>query len=141
VPFPRSDLLQDLLTLQERMNRLFEASLGPARMEAANLLSPTWSPPADVFETADRFVIQIELPGVDEDDVEVQADADQITVRGQRLLKPSTRPECFHRMERSYGPFSRAFSFGADVDPDAVTARFRDGLLQLEAPKTIRRKG
>jgi HSP20 family protein len=140
VPFPRSDLLQDLLTLQERMNRLFEASLGPARMETANLLSPSWSPPADVFETADRFVIQIELPGVDEDDVEVQADADQITVRGQRLLKPSTRPECFHRMERTYGPFSRAFLLSADVDPDAVTARFRDGLLQLEAPKTTRRK-
>jgi HSP20 family protein len=136
VPFPRSDLLQDLLSLQERMNRLFEASLGPARMEAAGLLSTTWSPPADVFETADRFVIQIELPGVHEGDVEVQVDADQITVRGQRLLKPSTRPECFHRMERSYGPFSRSFRLTQEVDPDAVTARFRDGLLQLEAPKT-----
>jgi HSP20 family protein len=136
VPFPRSDLLQDLLTLQERMNRLFEASLGPARMESASLLAATWSPPADVFETADRFVIQIELPGVDESEVEVQVDADQVTVRGRRLLKPSTRPECFHRMERSYGPFSRLFHLTEDVDPDAVTARFRDGLLQLEVPKT-----
>jgi HSP20 family protein len=139
VAFPRSDLLQDLLTLQERMNRLFEASLGPARMEAASLLAPAWSPPADVFETADRFVIEIELPGVDEDDVEVQVDADQVTVRGQRLLKPSTRPECFHRMERSYGPFLRSFRLNQEVDPDAVTARFRDGLLQLEARKTGRR--
>jgi HSP20 family protein len=140
VPFPRSDLLQDLLSLQERMNRLFEASLGPARIEAASLLSPTWSPPADVFETADRFVIQIELPGVDEDDVEVQVEADQVTVRGQRLLKASTRPECFYRMERSYGPFSRSFRLSQDVDPDAVTARFRDGLLQLEARKAGRRE-
>jgi HSP20 family protein len=136
VPFPRSDLLQDLLSLQERMNRLFEASLGPARMEAEGLLSPTWSPPADVFETADRFVIQIELPGVDEEDVLVQVDADQVTVRGQRLLKPSTRPERFHRMERSYGPFSRTFRLTEEVDPEAVTARFRDGLLQLDAKKT-----
>ncbi len=81
-------------------------------------------------------MIQIELPGVDEEDVLVQVDADQVTVRGQRLLKPSTRPECFHRMERSYGPFSRTFRLTEDVDPDAVTARFRDGLLQLEARKT-----
>jgi HSP20 family protein len=135
VPFPRSDLLQDLLSLQERMNRLFEASLGPARMESEGLLSPTWSPPADVFETADRFVIQIELPGVDEEEVLVHVDADQVTVRGQRLLKPSTRPECFHRMERSYGPFARTFRLTQEVDPEAVTARFRDGLLQLEAKK------
>ena len=121
------------------MNRLFEASLGPARMETAGLHAPTFSPPADVYETADRFVIQIELPGVDEDDVMVQVEADQVTVRGERRLKAGTRPECFHRMERSYGAFSRTFQLSEEVDPDATTARFRDGLLQLEAPKVRRR--
>ena len=121
------------------MNRLFEASLGPARLEGASLVTPTWSPPADVFETQEHFVIQVELPGVDEDDVVVQVEADQVTVRGERLLKPSTRPECFHRMERSYGPFSRTFLLNQEVDPDGVTARFRDGLLQLEVPKAGRR--
>lgn len=138
MPFPRHDLLQDLLGLQERMNRLFEASLGPARMETGSLLPPAWSPPADVYETADSFVIQIELPGVDEDDVLVQAEADQVTVKGERHLKAGTRPECFHRMERSYGAFSRTFRLTQEVDPDGVTARFRDGLLQLEAPKARR---
>jgi HSP20 family protein len=135
VPLPRPDLLQDLLGLQERMNRLFEASLGPARAEAASLNAPAFLPPADVYETADRFVIQIELPGIDEDDVMVQVDADQVTVRGERRLKAGTRPECFHRMERSYGAFARTFRLSADVDPDGATARFRDGLLHLEAPK------
>jgi HSP20 family protein len=138
VPFPRSDLLQDLLSLQERMNRLFEASLGPATMEADSLVPPAWSPPADVYETADRFVIQIELPGVEEDDVLVQVEADQVTVKGERRLTAGTRPECFHRMERSYGAFVRTFRLTEEVDPDGVTARFRDGLLQLEAPKTRR---
>jgi HSP20 family protein len=140
MPFPRADLLQDLLGLQERMNRLFEASLGPAQVEGSALLTPTWSPPADVYETADRFVIQIELPGVDENDVLIQIDADQVSVKGERRLKPSTRPECFHRMERSYGAFSRTFRLTEEVDPDGATARFRDGLLQLEAPKTARQK-
>jgi HSP20 family molecular chaperone IbpA len=63
------------------MNRLFEASLGPARMEAARPQRPDFLPLADVYETADRFVIQIELPGVDEDDVLVQIEADQVTVK------------------------------------------------------------
>jgi HSP20 family protein len=121
------------------MNRLFEASLGPVSVESAGLIAPTWSPPADVYETADRFVIQIELPGVEEDDVEIQIEVDQVTVKGERRLKPSTRPECFHRMERSYGAFSRTFRLTEEVDPDAATARFRDGLLQLETPKANRR--
>jgi HSP20 family protein len=117
------------------MNRLFEASLGPARLEAQGVLSPAWSPPADVYETDDGFVIQVELPGVDEDDVLVQVEADQVTIRGQRRLKAAARPECFHRMERSYGSFSRTFRLTEGVDPDRVTARFQDGLLSLEAPK------
>jgi HSP20 family protein len=121
------------------MNRLFEASLGSARMEGGALLASAWVPPADVYETADRFVIQIELPGVDEDNVVIQIEADQVSVKGERRLKPGTRPECFHRMERSYGAFSRTFQLTEEVDPDAATATFRDGLLHLEARKARRR--
>jgi HSP20 family protein len=138
VPLPRADLLQDLLSLQERMNRLFETSLAPGRFQDGGLLRPGFQPPADVYETATAFVIEIELPGVEQDDVSMDAHTNEITVRGERRLRGGARPECFHRMERTYGSFSRSFKFGAAIDPDAVTARFTDGLLRIEAPRLRR---
>jgi HSP20 family protein len=131
----RWDPVRDLLTLQERMNRLFEESLSRGRPHEAALDSRSWSPLADVYETHDSFVVQIELPGLSQDEVEVELDADQLTLRGERRMGDKTRPESFHRMERSYGAFSRTFRFGADVDPARVTAHLRDGLLRLDLPK------
>jgi HSP20 family protein len=129
----RLDPLQDLLNLQERMNRLFEESLkSRIDLEAAG---QGWQPLADVYETAEGFVVLVELPGVDQEDVEIQLDGDSLTVRGQRRIAESARPECYHRMERSYGSFSRSFQLNAEVHPDAVTAHFTDGLLRLEVPK------
>jgi HSP20 family protein len=131
------DPLQDLLNLQERMNRLFEESLkGRLDLEAAG---QGWQPLADVYETADTFVVLVELAGVDQEDVEIQVDGDSLTVRGQRRIAASARPECYHRMERSYGSFSRSVPLSAEVQPDAVTAEFRDGLLRLEIPKATGR--
>lgn len=116
------------------MNRLFEESLsrGGAGQPA---LESGWTPLADVSETPESFVVQLELPGVAEDDIEVQVDGDRLTLKGERRMSGPTRPEHFHRMERSYGPFSRSFKLTEDVDPARVTGQFRDGLLRLELPK------
>jgi len=131
----RWDPVRDLLTLQERMNRLFEESLSRGRPHEAALESATWSPLADVYETAEAFVVQMEIPGLSQDDVDVEVEADQLTVRGERSMSEKARPESFHRMERSYGAFSRTFRFDADIDPARVVAQFRDGLLRLDLPK------
>jgi len=132
---PRSfDPLRDILDLQERMNRLFEESLLRGR-ELKPARTAAWSPAADVYETAEAFVILAELPGVHEDDVEVAVDGDELRLRGERRL-PGPRPESFERLERSYGPFLRTFRFAQDVDPDRVSAHFEDGLLRLEVRKS-----
>ncbi len=136
----RSDPLKELLELQERMNRLFETSLGRERLDEAGLPASGWLPLADVYETADSFLIELEVPGLDKDDIEIQVQGDELTVRGQRQMK-GARPERFYRMERHYGPFSRTFTLSEDVDADRVTAEFRDGLLRLEAPKLRPRSG
>jgi HSP20 family protein len=117
------------------MNRLFEESLIRGRPHEADLGSASWAPLADVFETSESFVVQVELAGLEQDDVELHVDADALTIRGERRMSEKTRPESFHRMERSYGYFSRTFQFPAEVDPSRVTARFEDGLLTLELPK------
>jgi HSP20 family protein len=134
VPLRRSDPLRDLLTLQERMNRLFDDNLsrssGPEPAE-----SGSWAPLCDVFETADAFVFQIELAGVREEDVEIRVDADRVTFRGERRLLSAARPDSYHRMERSYGAFARSFELPETVDPSRATAQFKDGLLRLQVEK------
>jgi HSP20 family protein len=131
----RWDPLRDLLTLQERMNRLFDESLVSTRAPEPLLDSDRFTPLADVYETADAFVFQLDLPGVREEDVEIHAEVDQLTIRGERRLAEAVRPDCFHRMERSYGHFSRSFALPAEVDPSRATAQFQNGLLRLEIRK------
>lgn len=130
----RFDPLRDMLSLQERMNRLFEDSLSSMR-PASPFAGGSWTPMADVYETADAYVVHVDLPGLDPGDVEVSVDGDRLTIRGERRPKGGTRPDAFLRMERSYGPFSRSFALRPEVDPDRVTAHFRDGLLRLDLPK------
>jgi HSP20 family protein len=132
----RRDPLQELLDLQERMNRLFEETLGREQLKEPALLSGSWVPLADVYETPDAYFVELELPGLDREDVEIQIHGDELVVRGVRRPPPGGRPDVFHRLERRNGPFARAFRFAEEVDPDRVSAEFRDGLLRLVVPKT-----
>jgi HSP20 family protein len=131
----RRDPLQELLDLQERMNRLFDETLTRERLDEPALLHGTWVPLADVVETAEAYVVEVELPGLCREDVVVQAQGDELVVRGERRPDVSARPECFHRLERRYGPFARGFRFSQDVDPAQIQADFEDGLLRLVVPK------
>jgi HSP20 family protein len=137
----RPDPLRELLDLQERMNRLFEETLGRERLEEPAFLSGGWVPLADVSETPEAYLIELELPGLGREDVEIQVQGDELVVRGERRPVPGGRPEVFHRLERRNGPFARAFRFTEEVDPDGVSAEFRDGLLRLQVPKAQRRGG
>ena len=131
----RRDPLQELLDLQERMNRLFEETLARERVEEPALLHGTWTPLADVLETPEAYLVEVELPGLSRDDVVVQAQGDELVVRGERRPDAGSRPEAFHRLERRHGPFARGFRFPEEIDPDGITAHFEDGLLQLTVPK------
>jgi HSP20 family protein len=129
------DPLGDILSLQETMNRLLEEALAPERVASAQMPSSGWTPAADVYETGDSFVVLMELPGIDEDDVEVSVDGERLVVKGERRSRLPARPDRFHRMERSHGSFARSFVLTQAVDPDDVSAQFRDGLLRIELGK------
>jgi HSP20 family protein len=134
----RRDPLHELLDLQERMNRLFDETLTRERLEEPSLLHGTWTPLADVVETSDAYMVELELPGLCRDDVMIQAQGDELVVRGERRPAATGSP-VFHRLERRYGPFSRGFRFPEEVDPDRIKADFNDGLLRLEVPKVRQR--
>jgi HSP20 family protein len=133
----RSDPLADLLSLQEKMNRLFQESLSTEGLGSAGL-GPAWTPLADAHETPDAYVVELEVPGLQREDLDVQVEGVRLVVKGERRPLSQGRPERFYRMERSYGPFSRTFTFTEPVDADRVTAHLADGLLRLELPKGTR---
>ena len=130
----RSDPLADLLNLQEKMNRLFQESLSAEGLDASSL-GPAWTPLADAHETPEAYVVELEVPGLQREDLDVQVDGPRLVVKGERRAAAAGRPERFYRMERSYGPFSRSFTFAGPVDAERVSAHLKDGLLRLELPK------
>jgi len=125
------DPLRELSKVQERMNRLFETALGRTDFDAGGGID-TWTPIADVHEADSCLVLSLELPGVDQKDIELRVEGDELIVEGERHMNPeSPKGEQFHRVERSYGKFSRRFAMPSTVNRDAVEAAYRNGVLQI----------
>jgi len=127
VAFTRWDPLQDLLALHERMNRLSRAD------------EPGWMPPVDLYETAERYVITAEVPGLSREDIDIQVREGKLLLRGERAA--GNAGDRFERVERGHGRFARAFVLPQAVDVERITADLRDGVLTIDVPKvdTLRR--
>jgi HSP20 family protein len=96
----------------------------------------SWSPPVEMYEKADRFVVRVELPGVKKDEIDVSVTGEALTVRGERELPKQAKDEEYHRCEVCYGSFSRSIAMPAAVDVDEIEATYEDGVLQVSLPKT-----
>ena len=123
---------------RREMDRLFSDFFPAPASDASD--SPSWSPRADIVETDDAYHLSMDLPGVSPEAVDVQFADDTLRVSGQRDVSSEHKDGRFHRVERSYGQFFRAFRLGADVNPDGVDASFEDGVLTIEVPKSEARK-
>lgn len=124
---------RDLGTLQDEFERLFRHFFGGE--EGFPSTAGAWSPALDVEEDAQRFVLHIELPGVDPDDVEVNLQENVLTVSGERNFYEERDADLFRRVERRFGRFHRAVRLPDRVDPDKVDARYENGLLTIAVPK------
>jgi HSP20 family protein len=94
-----------------------------------------WAPRVDIAETDEAFVIKVEIPEVNKDDVKVTVDNGVLTIRGERKQEKEEEGKKFHRVERHYGSFARSFTLPDNVDETKVTASFKDGMLKLQIPK------
>jgi HSP20 family protein len=130
----RWDPLRDLLDLQEKINRLFDQSLSRERT-VTGFAANQWLPMADLWETADGFFLELELPGVPRSDMTLLVEPRLVTLRGRRRAIRGIQPESFHRMERFHGTFERSFELSQDVDSERVEAQLRDGVLRIILPK------
>jgi HSP20 family protein len=126
------------------MERLFNAGpFWPGNLFGQRLgedLRNAWIPPVDVQETENAFIFTAELPGLSKDDVSITLEENLLTLSGERSLKEKEEGENFHRIERSYGSFSRSFSLPSQVDASKVDASFKDGLLTVEIAKAEQAK-
>src|SRR5215813_6110491 len=130
----RWDPFRDLNILQERMNRLFEDA-GRTWRNDEPASTTTWSPAVDIFETESEIVVKAELPGMDRNDITLNLEKNVLTLKGERRFEKETKDENYHRIERSYGTFSRAFSIPATVDEEMIRAEYKDGVLRIVLPK------
>jgi HSP20 family protein len=126
---------QNLMALQDEMNRRFnevfrgggeESSWGPQ----------AWVPPVDIYETDDALVLHAELPGVSKEDVSIEIHQHTLTLRGERKPPAGVSHDRYHRVERAYGTFQRAFTLPMMVDQEHVQATYHDGVLELRLPKS-----
>jgi len=130
----RWDPFRDMVTLREKMNRLFEDSLA-RKGEDKDMMTSNWAPAVDIYETANELVLTAEVPGIDEKDIEIKVEDNTLTLKGERKFEKETKEENFHRIERSYGSFFRAFSLPNSVDPDLIRAEHENGVLRVVMPK------
>lgn len=99
-----------------------------------------WSPRVDISETDNEIVVQAEIPDVKKEDVKVTVDSGVLTIRGERKQEKEEKGKKFHRIERSYGSFVRSFTLPDNIDATTVKAAFKDGMLNLQIPKTAETK-
>jgi HSP20 family protein len=130
----RWDPFRDLSMLQNRMNRLFEDAGRTWRTDEP-AATTSWSPAVDIFETEGEIVVKAELPGMDRKDITLNLEKNVLTLKGERRFEKETKDENYHRIERSYGGFSRSFSIPATVDEESIRADYKDGVLKIVLPK------
>jgi HSP20 family protein len=131
----RWDPFRDLVTLQERMNRLFEDSLSRSKTTDQEMAMGAWTPAVDIFETPETIVLKADLPGIDEKDIDVRIENNVLVLRGERKFLKEAKEEDYHRIERSYGVFSRTFQLSGTIDQTRITAVHKDGVLEVHLPK------
>jgi HSP20 family protein len=125
--------LSELQHVQKRMNDLFESALARSNFETQDGFD-SWTPVCDAYATAGTLVLCLELPGLEQENIDLRVDGDELVVEGERKMEREQAGEHFHRVERSFGRFSRRFHLPSTVDRDAVQASYRDGVLRVELP-------
>jgi HSP20 family protein len=125
--------LKELTSMQKRMNRLFDSAMGVADFDANEELD-SWTPVCDAYETSDALVVSLELPGLEQSEIDVRVDGDELVVSGERGVGREQPGEHFHRVERPYGKFIRRLHLPSTVSRDAIEASFRDGMLRIKLP-------
>ncbi len=128
------DPFKELKSLQDEMNRLFMTSL-PRNISEEEMASGGWSPSVDIYESEGEIVLEAELPGMKREDFELSIEDNVITISGERHFEKKEDGDNYHRVERSYGSFTRSFNLPRTVSAEGTSADFKNGILRVSLPK------
>jgi HSP20 family protein len=124
--------LRDVLAIQDEVSRLFDESFGRGfGSDGAVSLSPV----VDIEEQPERYVVRAELPGMKLEDIKITVKDNQLVIRGEKRKEEEKKDSTYHRVERAYGQFQRAFTLSHAVQSDKIDAIYRDGVLEVSIPK------
>src|ERR1700747_2539383 len=127
----RWDPFREVVALQNRVNNLFrEMNDGDSPLTTASFV-----PAVDIYEDSKKVVLKLEVPGIEEKDLDIRVENNTLTVKGERKFEKEEKEENFHRIERRYGSFSRAFTLPASVETESIDAKYENGVLKLELKK------
>jgi HSP20 family protein len=130
----RYDPFKDLRTLQEEVNRLFSTNMTRAFGDEG-IGRGAWAPSVDIYENKDQIVLEAELPGMKQEDFDLSIENNVITLRGERRFEKTDESDNYHRVERSYGSFTRSFTLPQSVTADEARADYTNGVLRVTLPK------
>jgi HSP20 family protein len=133
----RFEPYREFATLQDRLNRLFQNSFGESQ---DSLTTSSFSPAVDVYEDEHAVNLKIEVPGIDEKDLDIRVENNTLTVHGERKFEKEEKEENFRRVERQYGSFTRSFTLPQTVDSENVSAHYDKGVLKISLPKKAEAK-
>jgi HSP20 family protein len=124
-----SDPIREFAHLQDRINRVFSDG------DVGLMTTGSWVPPVDIYHHGDHeVVLTAELPDMKREDIDITVDRNTLTIKGEKKVSTEVKEEQFHRIERRYGSFSRAFTLPTTVDSTKVTADYRNGVLTIRIP-------
>ena len=138
----RWEPVREFSAMQDRMNpmrRLFRESYSPESPEEA-LTTTGFTPPVDIYEDEHTITVKLEVPGIDEKDIDVHIENNTLTVHGERKFEKEEKEENFRRVERQYGSFTRSFTLPSSVDPGQVSADYAKGVLKIKLAKKAEAK-
>jgi HSP20 family protein len=135
----RFEPFREFSTLQDRINRVFRESYGSAGQDEP-LTTSSFAPAVDVYEDEHNVTLKIEVPGIDEKDIDVRLENNTLTVHGERKIEKEEKEENYRRVERQYGSFTRTFTVPNTVDSEKVSATYDKGVLKITLPKKAEAK-
>src|SRR5713226_3861383 len=135
----RWEPFREFSTLQDRMNRLFRETYNDSARDEA-LTTTSFAPPVDIYEDEHNITLKIEVPGIDEKDIDVRIENNTLIVHGERKIEKEEKEENFRRVERQYGSFTRSFTLPNSVDPGQVSAHYDKGVLKINLAKKAEAK-
>jgi len=129
---------KDLISPHDDLNRMFESPLHPEAGRGLQMSRGAWSPVVDFFDRGDGLVLRAEVPGLEQEDIELEVRDRRLLLAGERRFTREVKEEQYHRVERSYGRFNRSFALPYEVDHEKVVATYRNGVLEVVLPRSER---